>query len=192
MLLECLFPSVVVAANGAVRADAEQLAAQTEQRAVGIRIVDPEAPFGYGEVSIQLRQRTRQSGITERADGGLRLVAAEVTEGAGSDNIGEYLLPSRTAQQSGLVVITLGCEVSIAAGKIIQTTVLLECLIAEGAEGQVVGPIAVMLAAARLRKVSRAAIISFASASKLRTCSLARWKSVARWAISKWAAIKSR
>ena len=97
MLLECLFPSIVVAANRSVRADAEQLAAQTEQRAVRIRIVDPEAPFGHGEVGIQLRQRTRQSGITERADRGLRLVAAEVTEGAGSDNIGEYLLPARTA-----------------------------------------------------------------------------------------------
>ena len=125
MLLKRLFPSVVVAASRPVGADAKQLAAQAEERAVGIGVVDAEAALGHREVGIQLRQRTRQSGITERADGGLRLIITEVTEGAGSDNIGEYLLPGRTAQQSGLVVITLGCEISIAAGKIIQTAVLL-------------------------------------------------------------------
>ena len=143
VLLEGLLPSGVVAGACLIGADAEQLAAQAEERAVGVRVVDAEAALGDREVGIELGHGAGQAGVAEGADGRLRLVTAEIAERAGGDDVGNHLLPCGGAEQAGLVVVALGREVGVATGEVIQGAVLLQRLVAEGAEGQVLGAVAV-------------------------------------------------
>ena len=142
-MLEGLLPRIVVPGPGRVILDPEQFTAQAEEGAVGVRVVDAEAALRHREVGVELGEGAGQTGVAEGAHGGLRLVAAEVAQRPGGDDVGDGLLPRGGAEQAGFVVVALGGEVGVTAGKVIQGAVLLQRLVPEGAEGQVLGSVAI-------------------------------------------------
>ena len=146
VLFEGLLPGLLagagVAAGGVVVDEAEEFAAEGEDGAVIVGVVDAEAAFGDGEVGVKLGHGAGETGIAEGAGGGLGLAAGEVAEGAGGDDAAEDGLAFGGAEEAGFEVVGLGGEVGVAAGEVEEGAVLFEGFVAEGAEGEVLGAVA--------------------------------------------------
>ena len=141
VLLKRLLPGGVVVGAGGIVDEAEEFTAEGEDGAVLFGVVDTEAGFDDGPIGGQHGHRTGEAGIAA-AGGGLRRAAGEITEGAGGDDGVERGLTGGGTEQAGFVVVAFRRKVGVARCEIEEGAVLLQCLVAEGAERKVLGPVA--------------------------------------------------
>ena len=119
VLLDDLFPCLVILGGGGIGADAEKLLAQGKQRAVLVRVVDSEAGLDHRPVAVEAGQDAGQAAVAGGAGGGHRHAIMEFPERAGADDAIDQFLAGAGSEQAGFIIITLDGKIGVLGGEIV-------------------------------------------------------------------------